>query len=77
MVDGQANTLAAPWKLPQLVVYHRCDVTELTPEALAELNKELEPTGAFRDALEKLTADIPPRDWRSRGAAGAAIAEGR
>jgi len=47
--------------LVEYVVHHWCDVSKLTPETLLALNKDWEAIGAFKDSLEKLAADIPPK----------------
>ena len=48
-----------PTDLVEFVVYQNCDVSKLTPENLLALNKDWEPIGAFREGLEKISADIP------------------
>jgi hypothetical protein len=48
-------------KLPEFVVYQRCDTTKLTPERLAALSQEWEAIAEFRDALEKMAESLPDR----------------
>lgn len=50
----------ASTNLVEFVVHQRCDVSKLTPETLLALNNNWEAIGAFKDSLEKMTADIPP-----------------
>ena len=57
--EGITEQALAPENLVEFVVHQRCDVSNLTPEKLLELNKNWEAMGAFRDSLEKLAADIP------------------
>jgi hypothetical protein len=64
----------APADLAEFVVYHRCDVSKLTPESLLALNMEWEAIGAFKDSLEKLAAEIP-REIESPNALRERLAE--
>jgi hypothetical protein len=58
-VEETGEPFPAPASLAEFVVYHRCDASKLTPETLLALNMEWEAIGAFKEGLEKLTADIP------------------
>lgn len=49
-----------PQRLADLIIFHRCDTTALTPERLQALNAEWEAMAAFREAAEAMAATIPP-----------------